>query len=460
MTKHLYILLAIAGLLAHLNPVVGQQDRTLHMPLEKKMGSGPFGFASKILSPSTDSTTEFLHIPADIDTSLIWELHIQSNQRLFERYKKGEIDKEYAERMLGKEIDEKDYSAIPLNSIIYIFSGWKAGKKYVIVDANNNKDFGDDEIFVFDSLLARKERDAFFRTDIPWLRAYRDSLPHIDIEYEYFFDGKIRNGEQQVTLIPFNSGINYNHPTQEYLEVGLESFDYRLGEFALPNGKKIKIALSKGPPDALFGQFTSSVNLCEAENEFTVDLRKEIRNGKEGLIDSFRVRVDEISPMGDYLRLSILSDRERVEGAIQVGLPAPEIRENDLGGLAFDLEAQKGKYVLLDFWGTWCKPCIASIPKLEKFYAEHTDADWTMVGIAVDRDVELVRSFVNSRGLGWRQLFIDMNSGGDAKLLAAYSIEIYPTYLLIDRAGQILAMGGSEELEHILALLDKRLKGE
>jgi cytochrome c biogenesis protein CcmG/thiol:disulfide interchange protein DsbE len=71
--------------------------------------------------------------------------------------------------------------------------------------------------------------------------------------------------------------------------------------------------------------------------------------------------------------------------AVDVGQPAPALVARELSGKAFDLAAQRGKVVIINFWATWCPPCRKEMPILDAFYREHHSQGLEMIGISVDR---------------------------------------------------------------------------
>jgi thiol-disulfide isomerase/thioredoxin len=93
-------------------------------------------------------------------------------------------------------------------------------------------------------------------------------------------------------------------------------------------------------------------------------------------------------------------------------------------------EELAGKVVLLDFWATWCKPCLAAIPHLEEMAHTHAGAPFRLVSVSTDIHEETVRAFLAEHNLSWPQLW-----DGDSELVGQLGVRGYPTYLLFDHEG-------------------------
>lgn len=129
----------------------------------------------------------------------------------------------------------------------------------------------------------------------------------------------------------------------------------------------------------------------------------------------------------------------RARSAPQAGVPAPDFEATTLDGASFKLSELRGKYVLLDFWGTWCSPCVEHVPYLEIASVRYSSAVipsgslLEIVGIAKD-DAEKVEAFQAKRPETWRQI---IQPEDDSPVLTLYGVKGYPTYILIDPEGVI-----------------------
>ncbi len=136
-----------------------------------------------------------------------------------------------------------------------------------------------------------------------------------------------------------------------------------------------------------------------------------------------------------------------------IGKPAPPIAANDVDGKPVSLADLKGKVVLVDFWATWCPPCVASIPALNAMAQKYHDKGFVILGVNVDamhEDVQearkalpLVRRFLVRHRVTWTNL---LNGQGTGDFAAAYRVEQIPANFLVGRDGQIVAVEQSGEM--------------
>lgn len=145
---------------------------------------------------------------------------------------------------------------------------------------------------------------------------------------------------------------------------------------------------------------------------------------------------------------------KRIESArtTSIGTLAPNFTENDTSGKPVSLTDFRGKYVLLDFWASWCGPCRAENPNYVKAYHQYKDKNFTLLGVSLDRPdaKEAWVAAIKADSLEWTQVSdLKYWSNDVAK---QYDIRSVPQNFLIDPTGKIIAKNlRGEELNKKLA---------
>jgi thiol-disulfide isomerase/thioredoxin len=168
-------------------------------------------------------------------------------------------------------------------------------------------------------------------------------------------------------------------------------------------------------------------------------------------IDALR----SLSQKGDLPILAEAADAriEQLEKLLQLKKEPMELTFTAVDGREFDIEEYRGKVVLIDFWATWCGPCIAGMPELIDLHKKHHEAGFEIVGISFDRDKEALEKFVADHEMPWVQYFDGKTWDNDYG--RKYGIRAIPTMWLVGRDGKVVdfsaRMGLAEKVEKLLA---------
>lgn len=130
---------------------------------------------------------------------------------------------------------------------------------------------------------------------------------------------------------------------------------------------------------------------------------------------------------------------------LQPGKPVPAISYPDNQGISQTLEKFRGKYLLIDFWASWCGPCRAAVPKIKNLYAQYREKGFEVVSISIDDSRKAWEKAMAEEAMPWSQwLSPDKN-----KTMQTFLFSAIPTLYLVDREGRIVSSytGFSENVE-------------
>ena len=165
------------------------------------------------------------------------------------------------------------------------------------------------------------------------------------------------------------------------------------------------------------------LGMCDVEDvkELLPTLTDEVANGP------LAVRYQAMSDA-----LQQMQAREEAQKKVAEGNVAPDFTLKDLQGKDLSLSSLRGKYVVLDFWGSWCGWCIKGIPEMKKYYAKYKDR-MEILGIDCRDTEEAWKAAVEKHELPW----LHVRNDGEPDVTVMYAIQGFPTKIVIDPDGKI-----------------------
>lgn len=133
-----------------------------------------------------------------------------------------------------------------------------------------------------------------------------------------------------------------------------------------------------------------------------------------------------------------------------IGLPAKDLKMTLMSGSACTLSDFAGSVVLVDFWATWCPPCVAEFPRLKDLYEELSENSFEILAVSLDTDRTRVERFLSERTPKWKTGF--SGEGMEDPAARIYGVDSAPRYFVIDRQGILRAAleSGGDPLEQAI----------
>jgi thiol-disulfide isomerase/thioredoxin len=427
----------------------GEKNEDIVIQLHSHEGSGVFSSSLQIVWPGR-IPVYYTGVPETIEEYVVRSISMQPEQNIWEFYRKNILSKEQflaSQERMG--IDTTKLTDQEFDHRILILTGThKNGKRVVITDTDNDKDFSNEIIFEYDYPLPPEEQRHIDKT-----------IPLIKASVQLFVDGQIIDHEVELHISPYE---NYRTLTYHNVENEIErnyhlfvSMPYhKRGEVILQDQVYNVFATTNGV-NPVFHKGNTRIFISPADSEPSErdgDISASV--GEVINLEGHDYRIESISSLGESLTLSYMGENPDPFG-ITEGYNVPRFNAVTIENDEFNLALFPGKHVLIDFWGTWCGPCVRLIPDFRKLNADYKDRNFQLVSVAFDSDFDEVKNFTVENQMDWMHIFVDQNRREENSLVELFRVTRFPTKILIDPSGKILARGRS--IDDIRNMLDENL---
>lgn len=157
---------------------------------------------------------------------------------------------------------------------------------------------------------------------------------------------------------------------------------------------------------------------------------------KENMISSLDENIQE-SHFGKKMQELIQANESSANELAAVGKPAPVFTLPNTRDKNISLEKFKGKYVLIDFWASWCGPCRQENPNVVAAFKKFRNKNFTVLGVSLDENKKQWEAAIRKDNLNWEQ--VSDLKGWNSSVVSLYNIKSIPSNVLVDPNGQIIA---------------------
>ena len=218
--------------------------------------------------------------------------------------------------------------------------------------------------------------------------------------------------------------------------------DYQVGGTQFYTGlQALNVAMEGSTQENIVGKVMSFL-AANPDNAAAVELLPVIGSlAPDSLDQALNLLSDKVKngPMKGFLNNSLREIRAQIEAdreaaSLQAeGRQVPDFTLKDINGKDLALSSLRGKYVVLDFWGSWCVWCIRGVPKMKEYYQKYA-GKFEILGIDCSDTEEAWKAAVKEHAMPWLHVY----NPKDSELLTQFGIQGFPTKIILDGEGKIV----------------------
>jgi thiol-disulfide isomerase/thioredoxin len=391
----------------------GQKSGELQIPINYVSGYGPFAPDYTYLNftaPPVDNpyykaynAITFKGIPSNWKNVQKRFLFIDPEQWAYQNYQLGNLSADTYKQVIQQLQTDTSLRKLTKDSIgciVLVAKGVdETGNEKLLVDYNNNFDFSDETAFVPQTISSTDSIVRFTK--------YAKNLTYQVTKSSF----------KQIPFLVLKLGDRYIYSFPQYAFANIRQ-----------NGKVYKIAL-RNFTDPSFSDFRAGVYSGTAFSK-----RELVKRGEFITIENTSYNITGININTGTLVLKKESNVKSPQSS-QSGFSARQFSGKDiLSDNTVALSSYKGKYVFIEFWGSWCGPCLAEMPQLKAQYARTDLSKIDFIGVAGGDSLAAAKKVITGNGIPW----VNILSDNENLIVEKYHIVKYPTGVLVAPDGKIL----------------------
>lgn len=323
---------------------------------------------------------------------------------------------------------------------IDVMSALADGKKFIIPDLNFNGDFSDDTVYTYP--IVKQSR-----------KLSNESVKATIIQLKYRWSGRNVTYDLALEILPFEPTHFSAISDDELLQIYISWFNVKTSEIEVEN-ETYEIQLVGSRSLSSTYEDAKLLIACIGKNDHQL-IDTHLSKGKRYVIKNKVISFEDISPFGNYLRV-VIDNYSEAEGIFEKNLLPSKIFtliKREIG-----LNVNPTPFILVDFWGSWCAPCIKSIPELKLINSRYGEKI-QLLGIASEfsKETGKIERLIKDHNISWPQRIEARNDTSERmSLVNELQVDVFPTFLVIDSSGRIVfRRSGTDSIEHLKDIIKK-----